>query len=557
MKINRREFIALSLASGAIPSAWAEETPLFTVGMMTDTHVTPDPRSFTRVRQAYELFKSLRVDMISNVGDIADHFYPEAYDQYRKIRETTYPDPASRPAETYCWANHDWYGYPHPDDGQHMNCYAVVRERLGITHEPYAKMKFAGFTFLVFPLIHDRRCEQMLDEACKESPDRPVIVFDHSPPSDTVYGTAGWGSGGIRGLLEKYPNVIHISGHTHGSARNEMQIWQGAFTCVNVGSLTYFGDVYAGNLEEWGQSHTVIVMRMFPSRIEFRRYSLVDGAEISPDRVWSVTWPLAAAQAPYAPENRLRTLPLPQYVPGSELGCEITGGKVRVKLPAAVDRRDLHQHRLTIERSEDGAWRRLSVQYSRGDYWCERPSEFRKEIIVDRLLFREGGEYRLTLEPIGFWDGVGKALVRTVKFDEYAPKPLWCGMPEGFERGVWRKLGDSANAIPPFLPEEDRKWVKILVEVSVKDVPGALIELRAGVHWPSPHVLIPDGVDRMRFVVPYPRMMYSELLSVALARTRKAMFRFDEFTIYPCPDEEGDEWAHGMVRSFKAGDGVH
>lgn len=555
--MNRREFIALSLASGVIPAAWAEETPLFTAGMMTDTHVSPDPRSFKRVREAYELFKAHKVDLIANVGDIADHFYPAAYRQYRAIREQTYPDKSSAPKEIYCWDNHDWYEYPRPDDSQHMNCFKEVREHLGIEHEPYAKMKFAGFTFLVFPLNHDRRYEQMIDEACKESPDKPVIIFDHVPASDTVYTTANGGSPSTRKVLDKYPNVIHISGHTHGTARNEMQIWQGNFTSINIGSLTYFGDEYAGNLEEYGQGHSVVIMKLFPNRAEFHRYSLVDGTEISPDRLWTVTWPLDPASAPYAPANRAKSLPVPQYVAGSELKFEVRGGKVRIALPFVSDRRDLHQHRLTVERKENGAWRLVTLQHSRGDYWLEKTSKRKNEMIIDRLLFREGGEYRLTLEPMGFWDSVGKALVKTVTFEEYKPEPLWTGIPEGFERGEWRKLGNSNTAIASFLPEGDRKWAKILIEVSVKDAPGAMVQFTTGVHWPAPFVLIPNGSDRLRFVVPFPRINYSELPWVTLTRTRNAMLKFDEYTIYPCTDEEGDEWAHGMVRSFKAGDGIH
>lgn len=531
--------------------------PLFTVGIISDTHVTPDPRSLTRVRQAYGLFRSHNVDMIANVGDIADHFYPEAYRQYRAIRDAVYSDKSAAPKEIYCWDNHDWYEYPNPDDSQHKRCFAEVSEYLGITHEPYARMQFAGYIFLIFPLIHDERYERMLDEACAESPDRPVIVFDHVPPAGTVCGTVNGGSEVTRKILDRHPNVIHISGHTHGSERNEMQIWQGGFTSVNAGSFTNFGDEYAGNLEEWGQNHSAVIMELFEKHVDFHRYSLVDGSEISPDRVWSVTWPLVASLAPYAPENRKKSLPAPQYVSGSEIKYRITGGKVRIDLPAATEPRDLHQHRLTIERFEDGVWRTVSVQHSRGDYWCEKICTPKREMVIDRLLFREGGEYRLTLEPVGFWNIIGRVLISTVKFDEYKPEPIWSGMPEGFTRGIWRKLDDSAHAIPSFLPENDSKWAKILIEISVKNAPGALVQFVTGVHWPPPTVQIPNGADRLRFVVPFPRLMYSELPVVTLSRTHKAMVKFDEYTIYPCPDEEGDEWAHGMVRSFKAGDGVH
>ena len=557
MNTTRREFIALSLASGVVPSAWAEETPIFTAGMMTDTHVSPDPRSLKRIREAYALFKEHRVDMIANVGDIADHFYPEAYRQYRAIREAAYPDRASAPKEIYCYDNHDWYEFPEPDDKEHSKCYAKIRETLGINHEPYDKFVFAGFTFLVFPLFHDDRYERMIKEACEANPGKPVFVFDHVPASDTIYGSNIGGSDVTRKVLEKYPNVVHFSGHIHGSLRNEEQIWQGAFTEINLGSLTYYGDVYPGNLEEYGQGHAVLIMRLFANRAEFRRYSLVDGTEISPDRVWTLSWDGGVMDKRFAPAERAKALATPEYAAGVALEWSFRGGLVDIALPEAKSARDLHQHRLTIERKENGGWRLVSVNHTRGDHWLERGMPRKRTMVLDRLLFREGGEYRLTLTPLGFWGLEGKALVKTAHFEKYAPTPLWSGMPEGFVKGEWRKCKSTQPTVATFLPEEDRKWAKVLMTVSVKDAPGALLQFKNGVHWPTPFAQVPNGADRLTFVVPFPRINYSELPWAVIGGTRGASVKFDEYTFYPCPDSEGDEWAHGVVRSFKAGDGVH
>ena len=57
----------------------AAEKPLLRAGLITDTHVTPDIKSVEKLRAAFELFKRERVDMVINLGDVADKFHPQAY----------------------------------------------------------------------------------------------------------------------------------------------------------------------------------------------------------------------------------------------------------------------------------------------------------------------------------------------------------------------------------------------------------------------------------------------------------------------------------------------
>lgn len=79
--------------------------------------------------------------------------------------------------------------------------------------------------------------------AVKADPQKPVFVFQHEHVKDTVYGsseTDGWGLDVFTDVLAKYPQVIHISGHSHFPANDPRAVWQGAFTAINDGGLAYF-----------------------------------------------------------------------------------------------------------------------------------------------------------------------------------------------------------------------------------------------------------------------------------------------------------------------------
>ena len=88
MKATRRGFIGGAAAFAPFATRlWAAETPLLKIGVMTDTHVGKTKESCARARLAYEMFRDMGVDLIANVGDVADHHYPTGYTAYREMVE--------------------------------------------------------------------------------------------------------------------------------------------------------------------------------------------------------------------------------------------------------------------------------------------------------------------------------------------------------------------------------------------------------------------------------------------------------------------------------------
>lgn len=79
-----------------------------------------------------------------------------------------------------------------------------------------------------------------LDKAAEDTPNKPIFVFHHQHVSGTVYGSADWGVPTLGETLASYPQVVDFSAHSHFPVNDPRSIWQGAFTAVGTGSLSYY-----------------------------------------------------------------------------------------------------------------------------------------------------------------------------------------------------------------------------------------------------------------------------------------------------------------------------
>lgn len=85
--------------------------------------------------------------------------------------------------------------------------------------------------------------DESIAAAVKDDPEKPVFIFQHEHVKNTVYGssdTDGWGLDTFTEVLKKYPQAVHISGHSHFPANDPRAVWQGEFTAINDGGLAYF-----------------------------------------------------------------------------------------------------------------------------------------------------------------------------------------------------------------------------------------------------------------------------------------------------------------------------
>lgn len=79
-----------------------------------------------------------------------------------------------------------------------------------------------------------------LDKAVKDAPNQQIFIFSHIPPYDTLlYSATSDGDKNLKTLLNNYPQAVIFAGHTHASMSDPRSVWQGKFTALNTGSMSY------------------------------------------------------------------------------------------------------------------------------------------------------------------------------------------------------------------------------------------------------------------------------------------------------------------------------
>ena len=444
MNATRRGFIGGTLAFAPFAGRlWADEAevPLLKIGVMTDTHVGPTKASCARARLAYEMFRDIGVDLIANVGDVADHHYPTGYTAYREMVEETFAKvPAGkRPKELFVYAWHDAYAYKdHPREAvtkDSPEAFADMEKLIGATNGPYAEGEVKGYAYVVIPQFYGvqgvdwQRFDKMLADAVASHPGKPVFVFAHVPPDGTTRG--GRGIPMKREVLNKYPQAINLSGHTHGSLRDERAIWQGEFTSVNIGCLQNWGGGLTGSVPIRRENYGVVLVEVFANRIVFRRFDVRDRKEYSADSPWMVPWPFDPATAPYRPSVRKPKMPVPEFAEGA--GIEVKPDAVPFKellvtFPVASVGTRAFKYRVELQRRVDGKWLQFARKDMVGDFWMregERPETTTQRF--SSVYFDEGSEYRLVMTPRNFWGVSGRPIekVFTVPKPERAGELVW------------------------------------------------------------------------------------------------------------------------------------
>ena len=87
--------------------------------------------------------------------------------------------------------------------------------------------------------------DKRLEVITEQSPDKYVFIITHAGVNETSYGTEDayqpgsnrWTSETLGAVVEKYPQVIIFTGHTHTPIFDERSIAQSGFTAVNCGAV--------------------------------------------------------------------------------------------------------------------------------------------------------------------------------------------------------------------------------------------------------------------------------------------------------------------------------
>lgn len=225
-------------------------TPVMRFVSTSDTHIntlgdTGCQRMAKMIKSAYMISDSdedyKNLDAVVFSGDITDNGMFNSFAAFTAITDMELREGTERLGVIA--KNHDSYLY----SAYAPTVYEKVTGQESDFHKVVNGFHFIGVSRSKTLAQYSPEQIQWLDEnlaqAVKESPEKPVFVFQHEHVRDTVYGSSksdGWGLEVFTDVLKKYPQAIHISGHSHFPANDPRAIWQDSFTAINAGGLGYF-----------------------------------------------------------------------------------------------------------------------------------------------------------------------------------------------------------------------------------------------------------------------------------------------------------------------------
>jgi hypothetical protein len=202
-----------------------------------------------------------------------------------------------------------------------------------------------------------RFLSEKLAYAARKYPEKPIFVFMHVPPQNTCYGSTvsdGWGTKFFLPVLNRYPQAIVFSGHSHWPIGDPRSIHQGVFTAVNDGSLTYSeiekGTVNIGNHPESHENITegFIVNVLSNGHVEIERWDTYRNEEILPK--WLIEAPHDGNHFTY---NKRDGLPAPVFASEAKpVVTAVTADSIVVTFPQATDNEVVHHYVIVISDGE-------------------------------------------------------------------------------------------------------------------------------------------------------------------------------------------------------------
>lgn len=402
-----------------------ENSPLLRIAAMSDIQGYPYPEDagMRNLERALDILAPLKPDVVVNDGDINDTGNDaDAVRYYRERCEArlgTVPHVACVGNHELCFIRDDLKAARTPD--------AIRRDFNDVFgYAPDARVvrrSVRGFEFVALHLSRPEgyadeeiaEFEAALSDAVRLDPSKPVFAVTHYHPLHTVNDSRQEEkSGALRRLFDRFPQVVSLSGHTHGSLRDPRSIWQGEFTAIETGTLCYGSlglDPPAANqiscLLPYGhESVGCLCLDVFADRIDVRRFDVRERAEIGPEAPWLIPWPHDPATAPYRFDTRRAAEAAPQFPPDPEPTLWYDYGFVYLMFAAAAG--SLLGYRIELADAETG---RATTHFHVSDFY--RAPAHR----ADRLVFRAppgslapGRRYHCRIVPVGFFGAEGRSI---------------------------------------------------------------------------------------------------------------------------------------------------
>ena len=282
---SRKSFIFGSSAFAACGRLFADSpgrasraAPNIRLGVASDVHFLLDPKTRSLRKDwdeatfvhALKYFRERKVDAVVLAGDLSESGLIDEMQLVMDAWQSVFPEDRGadgrKVERLFICGNHDidaplwadagpakraaelW-----PDEAERRR-HLIRTDRAAawqkVFREPYAPIwtkTVKGYTFFGAHWGGDAGTPGVGDfiarEAAKLDPRKPFFFIQHPHLRGTCYGdwAGGHDDGSATRALEKFPNAIAFSGHSHYALTDERSVWQGAFTSIGTGLLRYVG----------------------------------------------------------------------------------------------------------------------------------------------------------------------------------------------------------------------------------------------------------------------------------------------------------------------------
>lgn len=401
------------------------EEPLLKIAVMSDIQGMPhaEDAGMRNLERALDVFADLKPDVVVNAGDINDSGNDVDAVRYYKARCDAR---LGKLPHVACLGNHEiaFVRAENRDSRTRDVCLAEFNAVFGEGPSALVHRTVCGYDFISLAVATTESyapedvvaLKAALDAAVSRDARKPIFVITHFHPLGTVNSSDSEANdSGLRALLNGYPQVVNLSGHTHNPLQDPRSIWQGEFTVIDTSTLCY-GCVEmnppAANqiscLIPYGhESVGCLFIEVFADRLTVRRFSACDRREIEPERRWSFALPYDPKTPGYAFSTRAAAEVVPDFGADAEPTLWYDYGYVYLMFNAVKPFDAVFGYR--IELTEPGKDPKSYFQVS--DYY-RRPA-YQRERVVFRApphALQASHSYRCRIFPVGFFGKEGRPI---------------------------------------------------------------------------------------------------------------------------------------------------
>ena len=284
-------FAGFPFGAGEDPAAPAGFTPVVRFAVCSDIHLNgeEDQTEAARLRKLIDFMYDYSAsqpytgfDALVCVGDVATTGYEKEYEMFNSIIDEKLKEETQL---MICTGNHEYIATRDTDASLSARLFEKME---GDLDNHYT---LNGYHFILASYDDNGKTfsgkldwlDEQIKQAEADAPGKPVFVFQHPGPFATVYGSVNWGDFDLNKVLMKHPAVVDFSGHSHYPVNDPRTIWQGNYTALGCGTLSYFEtelDAIAGNFpyEVHNAAQFYIVEADKDGNVRIKSYDLITDA---------------------------------------------------------------------------------------------------------------------------------------------------------------------------------------------------------------------------------------------------------------------------------------